>query len=283
MKILILGANGMIGSAVMRLLSLKPEWDVVGTVRSQNDFGLPKEKLIQITTLEDHNVLSGLLDHVNPDLIINCAGTTKHAPFGDNPLTTLNMNAILPHKLIQYSNENNSRLIHISSDCVFSGLEGNYTEEDITDATDLYGRTKALGEVIGKNAITLRTSTIGHEIETKFGLLEWFLSQHECYGYKGAMFSGITSFELATVIRDFVIPNENANGLYNLGSTTISKFDLLGIVNQVYQGNIKIYADTSFIINRSLNSEKFKSDFGYIAPDWHDMIFQMHHNHIQES
>lgn len=283
MKILILGANGMIGSAILRLLSSKSEWDIVGTVRSQTDLGFIKEKLIQIKTLEEQNVLEGLLDHVNPDLIINCAGKTKHAPLGDNPLTTLNMNAVLPNRLLKYSDENNTRLIHISSDCVFSGDEGNYNEEDITNATDLYGRTKALGEVIGKKTITLRTSTIGHEIQTKFGLLEWFLSQQECHGFQNALFSGVTSLELATIIRDFVIPNENINGLYNLGSKTISKYDLLEIVNDVYQSNVKIYADTKFEINRSLNSKKFARDFGYMAPDWHDMIAQMHHNHKQES
>lgn len=273
----------MIGAAVFRLLSLKSEWDVLGTVRSQIHLEFLKEKLIQVTTLEDRNVLSGLLEHVNPDLIINCAGTTKHAPLGDNPLTTLNMNAVLPHKLLQYSDKHNTRLIHISSDCVFSGDQGNYYEEDITNATDLYGRTKALGEVIGEKAITLRTSTIGHEIDTKFGLLEWFLSQQECHGFKRALFSGVTSLELATVIRDVVIPNENINGLYNLGSKTISKYDLLEIINDVYQCEVKIYADTNFQINRSLNSEKFTRDFGYLAPDWYDMIVQMHRNRTYES
>lgn len=283
MKILVLGANGMIGSAILRLLSLNSKWDVAGTVRSEKNFGFRMGKLIQIKTLDDRDVLRELLDYETPDLTINCAGITKHAPFGDDALKALSMNAVLPHELLQYSNKNNSRLIHISSDCVFSGQKGDYSEADITDATDLYGRTKALGEITGKHAVTLRTSTIGHEIETKFGLLEWFLSQRECYGFKSAMFSGVTSLELATVIRDFVIPNENANGLYNLGSKTISKYDLLRIINDIYQSNVDIYADTSFKIDRSLNSKKFTNDFGYIAPDWHDMVARLHHSHTQES
>ena len=128
----------------------------------------------------------------------------------------------------------------------------------MTDALDLYDWTKALGEVIGQNVVTLRTSTIGHEIKTKFGLLEWFLSQQECYGFKKAIFSGLPSVEFANVIRDVVIPNPLLNGLYHVSAKPISKYDLLVMINEVYQSKIKIYADENFGIDRSLNSKKFK-------------------------
>ena len=136
---------------------------------------------------------------------------------------------------------------------------------------------------MGHNIVTLRTSTIGHEIKTKFGLLEWFLAQKEVYGFKKAIFSGLPSVEFARVIRDFVIPNPSINGLYHVGAKPISKYDLLNIINEVYQSKIKIYSDQSFKIDRSLNSEKFAKETGYIAPEWMDLITQMHQNYKLES
>ena len=169
MKILVLGSNGMIGNAILGVLSRKENWDVTGTIRSEKDYGFFKEKLIKISDLTSLDEIHRIFDEVKPNIVINCAGTTKHAPNGDQHITTLNMNALLPHRLVESCILYQSRLIHISSDCVFSGKQGNYLETDVTDATDLYGRTKALGEVMGHNIVTLRTSTIGHEIKTKFG------------------------------------------------------------------------------------------------------------------
>ena len=239
--------------------------------------------MTKISDLSSPGEVDRIFDEVKPNIVINCAGTTKHAPNGDQPITTLNMNALLPHRLVESCVSCDARLIHVSSDCVFSGEQGNYLETDVTDALDLYGRTKALGEVIGQNVVTLRTSTIGHEIKTKFGLLEWFLSQQECYGFKKAIFSGLPSVEFANVIRDVVIPNPLLNGLYHVGAKPISKYDLLVMINEVYQSKIKIYADENFSIDRSLNSEKFAKETGYIALEWPDLIAQMHLNYKQES
>lgn len=283
MKILVLGSNGMIGSAILRVLSRKEDWDVVGAVRSEKDYGFKKEKLIQVSDLTSLREVYRIFDEVKPNFVINCAGTTKHAFNGDQPITTLSMNALLPHRLVQCCVSCHARLIHVSSDCVFSGKQGNYLETDVTDASDLYGRTKALGEVIGQNVITLRTSTIGHENKTKYGLLEWFLSQQECHGFKKAIFSGLTTVEFAKVIRDVVIPNPTLKGLYHVGAKPISKYDLLVMINKVYQSKIKIYADENFSIDRSLNSEKFAKETGYIAPEWTDLIAQMRLNYKQES
>jgi dTDP-4-dehydrorhamnose reductase len=169
------------------------------------------------------------------------------------------------------------RLVQISSDCVFSGLAGNYTESSPTDAYDLYGKSKALGEITDQDhCLTLRTSTIGHEINTKNGLLEWFLSQHaECRGFSRAIFSGLTTIELAKVLRVVLLTKPNLSGLYNIAAESISKYDLLRLIANVYGKKIHIVRDDQYIIDRSLSAEKFYKHTGYIAPSWISMIEDM--------
>jgi dTDP-4-dehydrorhamnose reductase len=186
------------------------------------------------------------------------------------------MNALLPHRLAEYCDLVGARLIHVSTDCVFSGKKGNYREIDTPDATDVYGRTKALGEVGGINTITLRTSTIGHEVGTSFGLLEWFLQQKECKGYRRAIFSGLPTLEFARVVRDVVIPNRNLNGLYHVGAAPIDKDSLLRLIADVYGTTTTIFADDEVVIDRCLNSDRFSAATGYRAPDWPALIHVMH-------
>jgi dTDP-4-dehydrorhamnose reductase len=229
-------------------------------------------------TISDH--LERLFGQTSPDVVINCAGLTKHLAEGNTPIPALKMNALLPHRLAQLCEIAKARFIHVSTDCVFSGQASDYKEQDATDATDIYGKTKALGEVTMGNAVTLRTSTIGHEHGTCYGLLEWFLAQSQCKGFRHAIFSGLPSVEFARVVRDIVIPNPSLTGLYHLGARPIDKLSLLQQIARVYQRDIKIAIDETFRIDRSLNTDKFAAVTGYRAPAWPELIEAMYQDHI---
>lgn len=280
MKLLILGANGMIGSAMMRAFLESSDYEVFGLIRDSN---LAKNhafksvaRIITKLDLNNSDHLSELFCIAAPDVVINCAGLTKHLPGGNLPLSALALNSILPHRLEKLCEATKSRLIHISTDCVFSGEVGMYQESDFPDARDIYGKSKCLGEVTGQNSVTLRTSTIGHEIGTKNGLLEWFLSQSNCSGYQKAIFSGLTTVEFAKVVRDHVIPNKNISGLYHVGATPIDKFSLLKLIASVYSKKIQIIPDDSFKIDRSLNINKFQKLTGYCPPSWDNLVSEMY-------
>ena len=283
MNVLVLGASGMIGSTVTRVLSQKEDWQVFGTVRdaSVKDY-FPEviaSKLISGIDVDSCD-FDQLFNEVQPDVVVNCVGLTKHLSEANDPLRVIPLNALLPYRLDKYCKKYNSRLIHISTDCIFSGTKGQYLENDPSDATDIYGKSKYLGEVIDTQAITLRTSTIGHEIQTKNGLLEWFLSQQgKCDGFTRAIFSGLPTVTLAEVIRDYVIPNKDLIGLYHVAGPAIAKYDLLKIIAKEYDKNIEIGRNESFSIDRSLNADKFKKATGYIAPDWHNLVKSMHNYH----
>lgn len=281
MRVLVIGANGMIGSTIFRVLSEDDSLSVYGAVRNTDSKQYFKtearERIISSGDLLFDNNLIRLIEHASPDVVINCAGVTKHLPESSDPLISIPMNAVFPHKLESICNAASARLIHISTDCVFSGSAGNYTEEDLTDSVDLYGRSKALGEVAGKHSVTLRTSTIGHEFSSAYGLLEWFLAQEgQCYGYEKAYFSGLPTVVFAEIIRDQVLPNSNLTGLYNVAAKRISKFDLLNMIADVYKKTIEIIPNNEFSIDRSLDAGKFLRDTGYSAPEWQDMIDTMY-------
>ncbi len=281
MRVLIFGASGMIGSAIFRLLAEGQEWDVKGTLRSFRDkqyFPVDaNEKLIAGVFAESQDSLAAVFASFKPDIVVNCIGLTKHYADSAVPLRAIPLNALLPHRLAALSRIAGARFIHISTDCVFAGTRGNYSEDDQPDATDLYGRTKYLGEVDEPHALTLRTSTIGHELQTRLGLLEWFLQQNGgCKGYSRAIFSGLTSVEFARVVRDFVIPFPDLQGLYHVGGDAINKYELLREVAAVYGKQTDIQRDEGFVIDRSLDSGRFRKMTGYVPPDWTAMIHFMH-------
>jgi dTDP-4-dehydrorhamnose reductase len=183
----------------------------------------------------------------------------------------------MPHRLAGLCKLAGARLIHVSTDCVFSGEKGKYVENDFADARDVYGKSKALGEVDYPHAITLRTSTIGHELQSEYGLLNWFLSQKgACRGYTRAVFSGLPTVVFAQVVRDIVIPNVNMSGLYHVAAKSISKYDLLKLIAGVYGKTIEIVSDDKLVIDRSLNAERFQLATGYIAPEWPELVKLMH-------
>ena len=281
MKVLVLGASGMLGSTVLRVLSEKSDWEVFGTVRDERvkryfstSIG---ERLRGGIDVECQDSLVRILGQVRPNVVVNCAGLTKHKPAADDPLAAIPINTLMPHRLSGICELIGARLIHISTDCVFSGEKGGYIETDFADARDVYGISKALGEVHYPHAITLRTSIIGHELQSRFGLLEWFLSQEvRCKGYTRAVFSGLPTVVFAKVVRDVVIPHAELSGLYHVAGKPIAKYDLLKIIADVYDKAIDIVPDGNWVVDRSLAAGRFRSATGYIAPDWPELIKAMH-------
>jgi dTDP-4-dehydrorhamnose reductase len=281
MKVLVVGASGMIGSTVLRVLSQSKDLVAYGTVRNlrvKRFFTSPiASRLITNVDVEHPDALVKALDYVRPDVVINCAGLTKHKPQADDPLISIPINTIMPHRLARLCKLAGARLVHVSTDCVFSGEKGDYNESDFADASDVYGKSKALGELVYPHTITLRTSTIGHELQSKFGLLDWFLSQEmRCYGYTRAIFSGLPTVIFAQIIRDVVLPHNELSGLYHIAAKPINKFNLLKLIAEVYGKSIDIVPEDKLVIDRSLDADLFRRATGYIAPEWEKMIQLMH-------
>jgi dTDP-4-dehydrorhamnose reductase len=280
-KVLVIGASGMIGSTVLRVLSEHKKWEVFGSVR---DASVKRffpatigERLLAGIDVEQPDSLVKVLDQIRPDVVVNCAGLTKHKSEAEDPLISIPINTLMPHRLAGLCKLVGARLIHVSTDCVFSGEKGNYSEDDFADARDVYGKSKALGEVDYPHAITLRTSTIGHELQSTYGLLDWFLSQEgRCKGYTRAVFSGLPTVVFAQVVRDVVIPRTELSGLYHVAAQPIDKFSLLKLIAEVYGKTIDIMPDDKLVIDRSLDAKRFQSATGYIAPAWPELIKLMH-------
>jgi len=280
-KVLVIGASGMIGSTVLRVLSEKNDWEVFGSVRDGSVKRFFSEsiaaRLMVGVDVEQTTHLVKLLDQIRPDVVVNCAGLTKHKPEADDPLVSIPINTLMPHRLAGLCKLICARLIHISTDCVFSGEKGRYAEDDFADARDVYGKSKALGELHYPHTITLRTSTIGHELQSQYGLLDWFLSQEgRCKGYYRAIFSGLPTVVFAQVIRDVVIPRDELSGLYHVAAKPINKYELLELIAEVYGKTIDIVPEDKLVIDRSLDSTRFQLATGYIAPEWPELIKLMH-------
>lgn len=270
----------MLGNTIFRFFSEKQDFDTWGTVRSQVELTKPpftnNAKIINGVSVENDDALLKVFLKVRPDIVINCVGIVKQLETAEDPLVALPINSLLPHKLANLCSLTNARLIHFSTDCVFSGSKGMYKEGDVPDSVDIYGRSKHLGEVEYPHTVTLRTSIIGHELNSTRSLVDWFLSQKTTIrGYKNAIFSGLPTVEIARIIHNFILPATHLSGLYHVSADPISKFDLLTMVADVYEKNIRIEPDFSIIIDRSLDSSKFRSFVGYTPDPWHDLILMM--------
>ena len=287
MKILILGANGMIGSSIFAVLCSNRNFSVWGALRKKVSgvpfFDAHSKRLLAGLDALNINETDSIVKKIKPQVVINCVGVTKHNQKIFDLAYSIQVNSLFSHQLAKLCKSIDARLIHISTDCVFKGSKGMYLETDIPDSDDFYGRTKSLGELIAyNNAVTLRTSTIGHEIGTCFGLLEWFLSQeNKCKGYSRAVFSGLPTIILAEIIRDFVIPQTHLNGLYHVASKPIDKFKLLQIISKIYKKNIIIEPDSHEVIDRSLIYDRFSKATGYIGLEWEEMITMMHERQVE--
>lgn len=271
----------MLGSTLFQAFSADPAFETYGTMRDASGaryFASDlRDALIPNVNLEGETGLLSAFSIAQPDVVINCVGIIKQLPNANDHLESLAINSSLPHRLARYSNMVGARLVHFSTDCVFSGKDGQYKEDDFPDAYDLYGRTKFLGEVDYENAITLRTSIIGHELASAKSLVDWFLSQStEIKGFRKAIFSGLPTIEVARIVREYVIPNSELRGLYHLSVDPINKYDLLRLVAELYGKDIAIIPDDQLIIDRSLNSDRFRMATGFTPKPWPELIKAMH-------
>lgn len=279
MRLLILGASGMLGHTLFRYFVSLNRYDVFGSVRQKK--GDIKRNYFGGTLLENFNALDVnqarlAIEKLAPDIIINCIGIIKQIPSANDSLMNIRINSIWPRQLAFIAQTVGARLIHFSTDCVFSGSRGLYTEQDMPDAQDLYGLSKYAGEVVGSNVLTLRTSIIGHEINGNTSLLEWFLSQRESVmGFQKAIFSGLTTYEVAKFLDQYILQEPEINGMYHLSSAPINKYDLLNIVKSKYELSVEIKVNYDVIIDRSLDSSLLRAQTGYVPPSWDEMIEEM--------
>ena len=282
MKLLILGSNGLLGNTLTKYFFEKNNYETFGFLRDSSKLKFFKKnyisRLIIIQDILDIIDLRRKIKELMPDVVINCIGQTNKISGQNfnNIERYINLNSLFPFRLMEICVEVKSRLIHFSSDCVFSGEKGFYSEKDNPDPKDIYGKSKLLGELENENIITIRKSVIGHELDSKNGLLEWFLNQEESVeGYKEAIFSGLTVLELARIIDMYILPNKNIKGIIHLSAEPISKYDLLGLIANQYNKLIKIEPNKEIKIDRSLNSEYFKNLTGYKSDPWPILIKSM--------
>ena len=290
-RVLILGGTGMLGHIIVRHLFEETRHDVWATARNINaiDAYFYPELISRFwnhnVDADDFDSIARAMTAIQPDIVINCIGIIKQVPISDDPLISITVNSQLPHRIAKISKMIGARMIHISTDCVFNGKKGMYTEDDIPTAEDLYGRTKLLGEVTYPHCVTLRTSIIGHEIKSQYGLIEWFLAQTDkVKGYTRAIYSGFPTIVMAEIISNYVLPNLSLNGLYHVSSEPISKFDLLKIVAEKYKNKINIEPFDEFVLDRSMKSDLFRCQTGFQPPGWVELIdimyrdYQSHRN-----
>lgn len=271
----------MLGHKMYQVFS--KHFDVYATFRNfdrrlQKTGIFSEKKVLNKVDAFEFESVKKVIDKIKPDCIINCIGVIKQAREAANPKTSNYINSLFPHLLAEYSATTGSKLIHFSTDCVFSGKKGDYKENDISDAEDLYGRTKYLGEVTYGNALTIRTSIIGHELFTNLSLVNWFLSQENktINGFTNAIYTGFPTIVLCGEIARLINNYPNLTGLFHIASEKISKYDLLSLVKKIYNCNIEIKPYADFHCDRSLNSEKYRKSTNFQPPAWPEMINQMH-------
>lgn len=284
LKILIFGASGMLGSQLFSYLNLHSNHSVWASVRNPEVIKLfPvnwQPLLIPNANVENFNSIAEILAQIQPEIVINCIGIIKQQPGASDPLQTILINSLFPHQLAKSCKKLNCKLIQISTDCVFDGSTGNNNENQLANATELYGRSKFLGEVTYDNNLTLRTSIIGHELKSNLGLLEWFLAQNApVRGFSRAIFSGVPTYELAQIINNFVLTRPELTGLYHISAAPISKFDLLKLIKNRYQLMTELIEDSTLTIDRSLDSSRFRELTGYKPPPWPLLIEKMYQDY----
>jgi dTDP-4-dehydrorhamnose reductase len=275
----------MLGGSLFRFLSRSNDIEVLGTVRTKIASNALKsqgfDKLREGVDVSKFESVENVIKDFNPDYVINCVGVIKQLEDSKSPIKAIEINSLLPHKLAQAAKNSNARLIHFSTDCVFSGNKGRYEETDVPDATDLYGRSKLLGEVDYDGHLTLRTSIIGHELGKSVSLIDWFLNQiGTVKGYRKAVFSGMPTVYVAEFLRDFVF-GKDLQGLFHLSVAPIDKYSLLNLVRNSYDIQTEIIPYDDFEIDRSLNSEKLRSATGFVSPAWDELVKKMRDEYLE--
>jgi dTDP-4-dehydrorhamnose reductase len=275
MKVLILGGNGMLGHQLCRLLPERMEvWATFREMPPAYDF-LPKERLLDHVLIQDIERVREVLDTVKPDAVVNAVGIVKQRDEAKHAIASIQVNALFPHQLADLCIQRGIRLLQLSTDCVFSGARGSYSEIDPPDAVDLYGRTKLLGEVNRPGCLTLRTSFIGWQLNTFSSLLSWFALQRGQHikGYRKAIYSGFSTSVMARLIGDIIETRPDMSGLYQVASQPISKYDLLVQLRDLLGWkDILIEPDDRFFCDRSLVGERFSTATGWQPPNWDSML-----------
>lgn len=267
----------MLGHKLVQILSEENDvWTTLSSgLEKYEKFSIFKSgKTFENINVEEPKSYYRIIRDLEPDVIINAIGIIKQLPDSKNVIKTLTVNSIFPHQIAEIANEIDCRLITFSTDCVFDGKNGNYKETDISNAYDVYGKSKNLGEVIQDGSLTLRMSIIGRELLTQKSLIEWFLSNHgnKVKGYTNAIYSGFPTIILAQIIENIIKNFRDLSGLYHISSEPISKFDLLQLVKEKYKIEVEIELFADFQIDRSLNSDKFRNETGFEPISWDKMI-----------
>ena len=280
MRLLILGGSGMLGHQLWR--GLHAQHDTWVTLRRPvADFAVhnlfDEAKAIQLDDITDDTALERALGQAKPEAVINCVGLIKQRDEASDEALTLRVNAEFPHRLAKRCGEAGARLIHFSTDCIFAGTKGNYTESDPSDAADLYGQSKHQGEVADAHSVTLRTSVIGHELGTNLALLDWFLSQRgqAISGFTKAIYSGFTTLEMARIVDRILTQHPALSGVWHVASESISKFALLQLCREKLGWEGVIEPNDEFVCDRSLNADRFNQATGYTPPSWEAMISEL--------
>lgn len=277
MRVLILGGSGMLGHKLWQTFAER--FDAYATFRqtpgayARCEIFDPARSVGHVSAQDFDSVVRALA-RVRPDVVVNCVGIVKQHAAAQDPYQSIDVNAFFPHRLAQACGATGARLIHISTDCVFTGRRGNYTEADTADAEDLYGRTKLLGEVDYERCLTLRTSMIGRELQGSHGLVEWFFSQRgqTVRGFTRAVFSGFTTEVLTTIIGDVIVDHGDMRGVWHVAADHINKFDVLTLVKQAFKLDIEIEPDETLVCDRSLDDARFRCATGFVPPPWPQMI-----------
>ncbi len=282
MDILVLGSTGMLGHKMFQILSHRfPEtWCTIRRPLADKALGkidLLQDRRVVVIDAADFAGLENALSGWRPRVVVNCIGVVKQRAEANAPLISIAINSLLPHQLLAVCGRWGGRLIHISTDCVFNGRRGGYTEADTSDAEDLYGRTKFLGEVQGQGSLTLRTSIIGRELFHFQSLLEWFLSQKggKVKGFMRVLYSGVTTNHLSELVAAIIAHHPQLSGLYQVTGPTISKFELLSVLRKAYSLDVEIVPDAQVVCDRSMRGDKFRQVTGLACPSWQELAAQL--------
>ncbi len=279
-KVLIIGGKGMLGHKLVQALSERFEvWTTLhGSWSDVEKFGIfDQGRTIDKVDVTDIESVRQAVETSRPEIIINAVGVIKQLPAATDVVHTLEINSIFPHRLAQLTAELNARLILISTDCVFDGVAGNYSEDNLPNALDLYGQSKRWGEVTGGDCLTLRTSIIGRELSGTHSFVEWFLSNRggDVNGFANAIYSGFPTIVFADIIASLITDHPDLRGLHHVSSEPINKFELLTLINKAYDAGVNIGRDEEFRIDRSLDSTRFRQATGFQPPSWQEMIERM--------
>lgn len=285
MRVLLLGAGGMLGHKLLERLPPRGH-DVTGTVRGAlPDPALaaraPRARLLGGVAADAFGPVRAALDALRPEAVVNCVGIIKQLREAKDAIPSIRVNALLPHLLAEWCAANGARLVHFSTDCVFSGAAGPYGPDAPADAPDLYGRTKRMGEVAGPGCLTIRSSIIGHELKGHVSLVDWFLSRRDqdAKGFSRALYTGLPTVVMAELVARALDEWRDLDGVWQAASEAISKLDLLALINAEYGLGVRLARDADFHCDRRLDGRAFTARTGWRAPDWPDMVRLMHEDY----